>query len=493
MNLHLFAALCLLLLPGTLVAQAPARLDLPVMDLHSDQLYRYDAAAPTLVAQAGTVSVPELLRGGFAAQVFTLYVDPAPRPEVMARGRELVVAFQAQMLTANDAALRLATNAADLQRNHAQGKVSAMLALEDAHVLGDDPANLDWYADQGVRIVGLVWNNGNAFGAGLEADTAPSVPGAPAVDRGLTRRGLDLLRRMQHRHLVADVSHASNQTFWDVLTTARGPVLATHSNAKAIFNHPRNLDDEQILALSQKQGLVGLCLHSPFLTNQPRAGAAEILAQYRYVAGVGGAGGVALGADLGATVTPASPVDRAGDLPALWAALADLGLSRADLEGLAYANFQRFWQDSMERYDQIPPLDWRPLAAKAVDPKGGDEVMFDRLSTTGRRFCGPEARKVRLGVAAEAAPNQLALRVRADTTEAVGRVSVTWASEDGRSICASATCPADGSRCVLIPAKPGGKGAPAPQSAQRFSVTLQSEVPQGGCLEVLDVVPLKIK
>src|SRR5699024_6221623 len=134
----------------------------------------------------------------------------------------------------------------EVRRAWAQGRADALLSVEGAQLLGCDPGRLERAARDGVRVITLTWNRANAL-SGSHRDHP---------ERGLTEQGRRFVRRMGELGLLVDVSHLSPAGFWDVMELSRRPVLATHSNARAVWEHTRNLTDGQITAIIKNQGFV---------------------------------------------------------------------------------------------------------------------------------------------------------------------------------------------------------------------------------------------
>ena len=430
--------------------------------------------------RSSPVSVGELERGNYLAQVFAVYAPPGKPDASMRRGRELVASFERDLVEGSRGHVRQARTIEDLEENRDRGVISAILSMEGAQVLGDDAGNLNWYATRGLRILGITWNNSNAFADGLDAPDPPPRG-------GLTPEGVRLLRLMETHQIVADLSHAHWETFWDIVTTIHGPVLATHSNARGVCNHRRNIDDEQLLAIHEKQGLIGLCLHSPFLVEgRRRAGAEDVLAHFRYIREIVGEGHLAFGADLGGGIRAARPVSSAGDLPELLVELSCHGLGREELEALSHGNFLRFWRVAGERYHQVPPLGWRPLLVEWSSDASEDSVLFDRRSSTGRRVCsqGEEGWSFVVTLECEAMPDSLAVRVRAPVG-GVAEVSVEISAPDGGQRYGAGACPTDGSRCLIQASASSGT-----VTSGRFKLSMSARTFERSCLEVLDIVPI---
>ncbi|MBF4695410.1 dipeptidase [Fusibacter ferrireducens] len=151
--------------------------------------------------------------------------------------------------------IRLITKFSDLDMkdtNHFQ----VLLGMEGLSHLKNDISLLDGYYDQGVRHASLTWNDVNEF--------ATSVLGDPT--RGLTPSGIEAVERMEQLGMIVDVSHLNEKSFWDVANHTHKPFIASHSNARSVCDHKRNLTDDQLKAVSASGGLVGLNCYGDFVS-----------------------------------------------------------------------------------------------------------------------------------------------------------------------------------------------------------------------------------
>ena len=176
----------------------------------------------------------------------------------------------------------------DVARNQAQGKISAMLTLEDGAVIRE-VSQVDQLYAQGVRMVALTWNFSNSLGHPNSTDPAK-------MELGLTALGRDVVARMEELGMVVDVSHLSDPGFWDVMEVTEKPVMASHSNSRNVHFHTRNLTDEQITAIIQTGGVVGLNLCIPFVGNEPVT-EDQLFAHIEHILDLGGEHALALGGD----------------------------------------------------------------------------------------------------------------------------------------------------------------------------------------------------
>jgi membrane dipeptidase len=235
----------------------------PIVDAHSDiaQVMLDERRDIGRRLRSTHFDLGRAARGGLAAQFFALWVQPDAYPGGRAwpRVRALLGAV-ARAAAAHPDRIGLATSAAEVQAHRAAGRLAAVLALAGAHGLGTaDPraalARVAWLAARRLRCFGLTWNNSNPL-AGAAAD---------GDGPGLTPLGRRVVRDLERRGILVDVSHASDQTVRDLLTIARRPILASHSNARALCAVPRNLPDELIRAIAAGGGVVCANFYAGFL------------------------------------------------------------------------------------------------------------------------------------------------------------------------------------------------------------------------------------
>lgn len=195
------------------------------------------------------VDLPRLAEAGVSGQFFACYVEPQyVTYRALERAVELIETFYAEA-AANTDKFVPATGPAAIRGAHRQGKVAGVLAVEGGEALQGNLAVLGTLHRLGVRALTLTWNFRNALADGVAEDRTGG---------GLTRFGVEVVKEMARLGMLIDVSHLSEAGFWQVLEEASGPVVATHSNARAVCDHPRNLTDAQLKALADKGGVIGL-------------------------------------------------------------------------------------------------------------------------------------------------------------------------------------------------------------------------------------------
>ena len=313
------------------------------LDLAYLALLGRDLAAPCPDPLQGSVSLPELRDGGVEIAFATIFTEPndqAPdRPAVYAGIDDLDGAESAgrrqleiyQRLEA-EGELRVVRTRRDLELTDAVVP-GIVLLMEGADPIRTPECVRPWY-DRGLRLVGLTWSMGTRYAGGNQR-------------RGpLTPLGVELVQAMDECGIIHDASHLSDEAFDGLLETARGPLVATHSNCRALVGESqRHLRDDHVRAIAERDGVIGLNLFSKFLVPAGRASIDDCVAHVERMADLmGHRRGVALGTDMDGGFGPGDlPVglDHPRKLDALAEALRSAGWSDSEVEGFAYGNWLR--------------------------------------------------------------------------------------------------------------------------------------------------------
>ena len=210
---------------------------------------------------------------------------PLPQPLAEARFYTAVSDFYSQ-LSSNAARVKLCRNVEDLIGAARENKQGVFLSLEGPEVIDCDPDRLEELKDLGFLMTTLTWNFPNA------------LAGPHGTELGLTDQGRAFVRRAQELGIVIDVSHLSEKAFWDLIDVTTAPIVATHSNSRAICDHSRNLTDKQFKVICNLGGLVGLNLYAPFLNDSGRADFSDVKRHLEHFLELGGQHHLALGGDL---------------------------------------------------------------------------------------------------------------------------------------------------------------------------------------------------
>lgn len=231
------------------------------------------------------VTLQSLLDADYMIQVFAVYI-PSDHPKDLLTIMKSIEIFYERI--ANHPNMIVVDSAIDVERCKATNKVGAILSLEGVDGLQGHLFLTSLLYRLGVRFAGLTWNAMN-----WAADGVLEASGA-----GLSSLGKDFVHQCNKLGITIDVSHLSEKSFWDVVKISSKPVIASHSNAKAICNHPRNLTDEQIIALVQKQGLIGITYVPWFVVEGKQANVTELLKHIEHMLSLGAENHIMLGSDF---------------------------------------------------------------------------------------------------------------------------------------------------------------------------------------------------
>ena len=207
--------------------------------------------------RGGKLDFPRMEEGSLDAAFFAIFLGQGQRnPEAYQNAMERadrIFEMVHTMLEENDAHAELALTPDDAYRLKKKGKRAIYLGLENGYPLGLDVSLVQKYYDLGARYITLCHTRNNDI---CDSSTDPGGP----EHGGLSEFGKQVIKEMNRIGMMVDVSHISDQAFYDVLEITTAPVVASHSNARAVCNHPRNLDDDMLLALKENGGVIQLCL-----------------------------------------------------------------------------------------------------------------------------------------------------------------------------------------------------------------------------------------
>lgn len=305
------------------------------IDLHCDTLLRLHFAGEnaSLAKNEFHIDLQKLRAGGIDTQVFAVFVPPRVDSPLQLC-LEMIDRFYCE-LDNNSKHISFAGNVQDIENNRRSGKISAMLALEDSGIIGSSLPNLRLLHRLGVRIVTLTWNNRNPAGS-------PNIDAESSAE-GLTERGFEFVEEMIRLGMLVDVSHLSDTGFWDVSRTVSGPFIASHSNARSITNHHRNLTDDMIRSVAEHGGVIGVNFYGQFLTegNPKEVDIEDVLRHVNHLVNVGGIDCVALGSDFDGMDAPPIGLENSSRLPSLFEELEKAGYKHSEIEKISCNNAYR--------------------------------------------------------------------------------------------------------------------------------------------------------
>jgi len=176
----------------------------------------------------------------------------------------------------------------EIDKNKDNKKILSILSIEGGDALLGSLEMLRIYYRLGVRVMNLTWNYSNEIASGIMDKN----------DTGLTDFGKDVVKEMNKLGMIIDVSHLSEKSFWDVAKISSKPFIASHSNARSLCRHPRNLTDEQIKKIISKKGVIGLNFYNDFLSDRERVSIDDVIKHAEYILSLGGENCLGFGSDF---------------------------------------------------------------------------------------------------------------------------------------------------------------------------------------------------
>ena len=303
------------------------------------------------------IDLEKLKKGGYLLQNFALFVSIADCEDPFRECATLADLYYEE-LERNKDLIRPVLTWSDMEKNRAEGKLSAMLTVEEGAVCGGSTGKLRHLYRLGVRMLTLTWNYPNELGwpnVKMPPKGSKEAPDLTVPDRehGLTETGFAFLSEMERLGMIVDVSHLSDAGFRDVARAAAKPFVASHSNARAVCPHVRNLDDGMIRALAEKGGVMGLNFCPSFLEeekpgNRTKGSLPAVVAHARHIFNVGGEDCLGLGSDFDGIPSNEALPD-ASCLPLLADALSEAGFSGRQIDKIFTENVLRVYREVLKQ------------------------------------------------------------------------------------------------------------------------------------------------
>ena len=318
------------------------------IDFHCDTLLKLvnDKKSGTLGKNSYCVDFEGLRKAGAMAQFFAVYLPHIDEIRESHDDEEAFInnmfgIFERDIATYSHMAAP-AGSYTDLIENDKNGKVSAFLTFEDGRAVASCLDRLKMFYDRGIRLITLTWNYANCFGAPNSAD--PLV-----MNTGLTDFGKEAIVYMNDLGIIVDVSHLSDGGFWDVARVAKKPFVASHSNARELVPHTRNLTDAMIRALAESGGVIGINFAPNFLSSDctlKKSTVPAMVQHIRHLKNIGGIDCVCLGSDLDG-ITGELEIAHVSQMHLLFDGLKNAGFNESEIEKIAYKNALRVIKDTL--------------------------------------------------------------------------------------------------------------------------------------------------
>jgi len=364
-----------------------------VVDTHADTPQRfldenYDIGS-TDPNDPGHISLDKAKAGNLGAEFFSIWVEPETNQGHYARHTLDLIDSVYEQAARHPDRMMMAFSVDDIERAHREHKLAALLGIEGGHSIENDIRLLRDFYRLGVRYMTLSWSNTNEW-----ADSSGDVNN-PKIEHhnGLTESGRQIVLEMNRLGMLVDISHVADKTFYDAIAITRAPVIASHSSARALTNHPRNMTDDMLRAVARNGGVVQVNFYNAFIDENyrkaseaqakerdaavktytdklkaagrtvtyidserierewnarlPRPPLGSLIDHIDHIAKVAGVDHVGLGSDFDGVsgATPAG-IDSAADLPKITQALLDRGYSADDIRKILGGNLLRVFREA---------------------------------------------------------------------------------------------------------------------------------------------------
>ena len=364
-----------------------------VVDTHADTPQRFldenfDIGS-TDPKDHGHISLDKAKAGNLGAEFFSIWVEPETNQGHYARHTLDLIDSVYEQAARHPDRMMMAFSTDDIERAHKQKKLAALMGIEGGHSIENDIHLLRDFYRLGVRYMTLSWSNTNEW-----ADSSGDINN-PKVEHhnGLTEGGKQIVLEMNRLGMLVDISHVADKTFYDTIAVTKARVIASHSSARALTNHPRNMTDDMLRAVAKNSGVVQVNFYNAFIDENyrkaaeaqskdrdaavkafddqmkaagktvtyldndrierewaakiPRPAFASLIDHIDHIAKVAGVDHVGLGSDFDG-VSGATPqgIDSAADLPKITQALLDRGYSADDIRKILGGNVMRVFREA---------------------------------------------------------------------------------------------------------------------------------------------------
>ncbi|AEV68414.1 dipeptidase [Acetivibrio clariflavus] len=307
-----------------------------IFDAHCDTITKIMELNSNLYSNNCHIDILRLKKAGNCVQTFAAFIAPIYSPAyAMKRAMQIIDRFYSELEIYKDD-IMLCCNYNDIETALSQGKIAAMLSIEGGEALQGDLGALRNFYRLGVRSVCLTWNYRNEIADGVKDEETGG---------GLTPFGRQLVAEMNRLGMLVDLSHISQRGFWDVMATTSKPVIVSHSNARKICSHPRNLYDDQILAVAKNGGVIGINFYPEFLNDEGKAFVKDIIKHIEHIVSLAGPDHIGIGADFDGIEKTPEDIKGIENISIVFEEMAKLNYSDEIIRKFASENFLRLVKD----------------------------------------------------------------------------------------------------------------------------------------------------
>lgn len=299
-----------------------------IVDLHCDTISRLFTVGESLYSNSGQFDIKRAQQAGVSIQYFALFARPGSVNAAL-RTILLQIEYYQQSLQAFTEYLYPIYSYQDILAGKERGKIGSILHLEGADCIANDLDLFSLLYRLGLRSLGLTWNQRNMIADGVGEDPQGG---------GLSKIGVKLLEKMNGMNVMLDLAHISEKGFYDALNHYRKPVFVTHANTRALCSHPRNLSDQQLKALAENGGIIGITQVEEFISTD-NATVDAMLDHICYIADLIGVKHIALGSDFDGADNMVIP--NVGEYSKMEGLLQDRGFTKQEIQAILSENALR--------------------------------------------------------------------------------------------------------------------------------------------------------
>lgn len=318
-----------------------------IVDFHCDtisQLYDIKESGEdiSLTKNRLHLDIEKMKKSNYMLQVFASYVDLGSNNKPLESCLSYIDLLYNEVERNKDS-IGIVYTYEDILRNIEKNKMSALLSIEEGGVCKGNLSLLRNFHRLGVRMMTLTWNYENelAYPNGYFYDEENNR-------KGLKEKGFEFINEMEKLGIIIDVSHLSDDGIYDVYNNTKKPFIASHSNARSLCSHQRNLTDDMIRKIGERGGLIGVNFYSSFLNNNYKSSdiskIEDIINHMKYISNIGGIECVGIGSDFDGIECPLE-FENASNMQLIYDEMKKLGFREEDIEKIFYKNALRLFKE----------------------------------------------------------------------------------------------------------------------------------------------------
>ncbi len=317
-----------------------------IADLHCDTILDIIGKNNCCLRENSShIDCKKLSKSNYISQNFAMFIDIGKTKNPFYHVNNMIDIFLKE-ISNNDDIISFAKSYSDICNNISNGKISAILTIEEGEACEGSTEKLLHLYNRGVRMMTFTWNYKNSLASPNSNENKTAYVNN---NEGLTEKGFEILEAMEQYGIIPDVSHLSDKGFFDVASKCKKPFVASHSNAREICSHPRNLTDSMIKIIGEKGGIIGLNYCNSFISDSYEKGRgidiSLLLPHINHIIDVGGEDCIAIGTDFDGIDNPPLQIPDASQQINLIKLLEKQGFKTQIIEKICYKNVMRLYKD----------------------------------------------------------------------------------------------------------------------------------------------------